>query len=67
VPLIFRGAELGGYSWAIDPDQWMRWYILDSDDGVIIVDVEDCPDGLSHDDHLRTGTDIVESFEFSAA
>lgn len=57
---------LGGYHWAIVPDQSMRWYILDSDEGVLIVDIEDGPDGLSHDELLQTGTEIVESFAFSS-
>lgn len=42
-------------------------YILDSDDGVMIVDIEDGPGGLSHDDLVRTGTQIVESFAFSSS
>lgn len=67
VPLIFNGAKLGGYHLAIVPDQSMRWYILDSDDGVIIVDIEDGPEGLSHDDLLEAATPIIESFAFSAA
>lgn len=65
VPLIFRGSDLGGYHMAIVPDQWMRWYILDSDDGVIILDLEDNPGGLSHDDLVRTGSEIAESYVFS--
>jgi hypothetical protein len=66
VPLIFSGAALGGYHWAIVPEQSMRWFILDSEDGVIIVDIADDPGGLSHDVMLRTGTEIVDSLVFSA-
>jgi hypothetical protein len=65
VPLLTNPAELGGYSTAIVPGQRTRWYILDSDDGVLIVDLEDGPGGLSHDDLINTGTAIVQSFEFS--
>ena len=47
VPLIFSGAELGGYHWTIGYGTGaMRWFILDSDDGVIIVNIEDDPGGL---------------------
>jgi hypothetical protein len=45
----------------------MRWCVLDSDGGVLIVDIEDNPDALSQDDPLRTGTRIVESFAFSSS
>ena len=44
----------------------MRWFILDSEDGIIIVDIEDSPGGLSHDDFLEAATPVVESFAFSA-
>jgi hypothetical protein len=68
VPLIFNGAApLGGYHWAILPDVSLRWFILDSEDGIIIVNVEDDPGRLSHDDLIDTATPIVESFAFSAA
>jgi hypothetical protein len=66
VPLIFNGAETGGYHWAIVPDQSLRWFVLESEDGVLIVNLEDDPGGLSREDLLRTGTRIVESFEFDA-
>jgi hypothetical protein len=65
VPLVFSRADLGGYNWAIVPDQSMRWYVLDSADGVIIVDIEDGPDGLSYKELLRTGSEIVDSMAFS--
>ena len=65
VPLIFRGTAIGGYSLAMLPDMSSRWYVLDSADGVIIVDIEDGPGGLSHDDLLGTGTEIVASLTFS--
>ena len=67
VPLIFRGAELGGYHLTMLPDQSMRWYILESDDGVIVIDLDDSPDGLSHDELLRTGGEIVDSLAFWGA
>ena len=67
VPLIFSGAEPGGYHWAIVPEQLMRWFILDSEDGVIIVDLEDDPGGsLPHDELLQTGGEIVDSLVFSS-
>ncbi len=67
VPLIFSGAALGGYHLAILPDQSMRWYILGSDDGVLIVDIEDGPDGLSDDELLLTGDEIIDSLVFSSS
>jgi len=66
VPLIFNGAKIGGYSWAMLPDQSMRWYVLDSGDGVMIVDIEDGPGGVSRDELIRTGSGIVESLVFSS-
>jgi hypothetical protein len=65
VPLIFRGTDIGGYNWAMLPDMSMRWYVLGSADGVIVVDIEDGPGGLSHTDLLGTGTEIVDSLAFS--
>jgi hypothetical protein len=68
VPLIFNGAApLGGYHWAIVPEQSLRWFILDSEDGVIIVNLEDDPGGLSHEELMRAGGEIVESFAFSSS
>lgn len=68
VPLIFNGsAPLGGYHWAIVPGQSMRWFILDSEDGVIIVDLEDDPGGLAQDELIRTGGEIVDSLVFSTS
>lgn len=67
VPLIFSGAEFGGYHWAIVPEQSTRWSILDSEDGVIIVALEDDPGGLPHDELLETGGEIVDSLVFSSA
>jgi hypothetical protein len=67
VPLIFNGAApLGGYHSAIVPEQSLRWFILDSADGVIIVNLEDDPGGLPHDELMRTGGEIVDSFVFSS-
>jgi len=45
----------------------MRWYILGSDDDVIIVDIEDGPEGLSNDDLLRITGGIQESLSFSSS
>ena len=65
VPLLFNGAApIGGYSWAIVPDQSLRWFILDSEDGVLIVNLEDDPGGLPHDELIQTGGQIVESLAF---
>jgi hypothetical protein len=66
VPLLVRRAEIGAYHWVILPGVSMRWYILDSGDGVIIVDIDDGPDGLSHDDLLQESTAIVDSMVFSS-
>jgi hypothetical protein len=65
VPLIFNGAApLGGYHWAIVPEQSMRWFILDSEDGLMIVDLEDTPGGLPHDELVQTGGQVVDSLAF---
>ena len=37
VPLIYNGAKLGGYNVSIVRGQSMRWSILDTEDGVMIV------------------------------
>jgi hypothetical protein len=66
VPLVFSGAEFGGYNWTMLPGMRLRWFILDSADGVIIVDLEDNPGGLSHRELLHTGTEIVDSMVFSS-
>src|SRR5215207_2864257 len=47
-PLIINKADVGGYNWAMLPGMSLRWYVLDSDDGVMIVDIEDGPGGASH-------------------
>ena len=65
VPLIINRSDVGGYTWAILPAQSMRWYVLDSDDDVMIVDIEDGPGGMSRKDLLRTGSKIVNSLAFS--
>lgn len=67
VPLIFSGAEFGGYHVAIVREQSLRWSILDSEDGVLIVAMEDDPGGLPHDELLQTGGEIVDSLVFSSA
>jgi hypothetical protein len=66
VPLITHRAVWGAYTLAMVPGISMRWYVLDTDDGVLIIDIDDGPDNLSYEDLLRTGTEIVDSFEFSA-
>jgi hypothetical protein len=65
-PLIINKADVGGYNWAMLPGMSLRWYVLDSDDGVLVVDIEDGPGGASHDDVFRMGGQIVESFVFSS-
>jgi hypothetical protein len=65
VPLLVHRAEVGAYHWVIFPGVSMRWYILDWGDGVIIVDVDDGPDGLPHDDLLQESTAIVDTMVFS--
>ena len=66
VPLLIRKADVGAYHWTIFPHMSMRWYILGSGDGAIIVDIEDGPSGLSRDDMLRAGGEIVDSLVFSS-
>ena len=66
VPLVYSSAFPGGYNWAIGRRMSMRWYVLGAGNRVIIVDIEDNPDGLSRDDLFRTGTEIVESMVFSS-
>jgi hypothetical protein len=65
VPLVFRKTQRGGYNWTMVQGQSMRWYILDSADGVIIVDIEDNPGGRSQNELFRTGSEIVDSMVFS--
>ncbi len=65
VPLVYSSAFPGGYNWAISPPTSMRWYVLGAGNRVLIVDIEDNPDGLSRDDLFQSGTEIVESFTFS--
>ena len=64
VPLIFNGSELGGYNVPILPDISMRWYVLESDAGVLVIDLDDGPNDLTHDELLRVGGAIVDSFVF---
>jgi hypothetical protein len=66
VPLVYSSAFPGGYNWAIRPRMSMRWYLLGSGNRVLIVDIEDIPDGLSRGDLFRTGSEIVESMVFSS-
>jgi hypothetical protein len=67
VPLIFRGAAVGGYNWAMIPDMSLRWYVLDSADEVIVINLEDGPGGVTRDDLLTAGTEIIDSLTFSSS
>jgi predicted small secreted protein len=67
VPLIVHKAKWGAYHFAMVPGVSMRWYVLHTDDGVLIIDIDDGPDNLSHEDLLATGIEIVESFAFSSS
>lgn len=66
VPLITHRARWGAYHMAMLPGMSMRWYVLNSDDGVLIIDIDDGPDNLPHDEMFATGAEIVESFTFSS-
>jgi len=66
VPLIYSSADLGGYNWAIGPGTSMRWFVLDSQDGVLIVEIEDNLKGLSKDELFETGGQIVGSMVFAS-
>lgn len=65
VPLVDHEAENGAYNIAMVPRVSMRWYVLDTDDGAVIIDIDDGPNDLPHAKLLRTGTEIVDSFVFS--
>jgi hypothetical protein len=65
VPLIVHKAEWGAYHLAMVPDVSMRWYVLHTDDGVLIIDIDDGPENLPRDELMATGTEIVESFAFA--
>jgi hypothetical protein len=65
VPLIYSSAFPGGYNWAISPPMSMRWYVLGAGNRVLIVDIEDNPNGLSRDELFRTGDEIVGSMVFT--
>ena len=67
VPLVYSSAFPGGYNWAIRAPMSMRWYVLDSGNRVLIVDIEDNPEGLSRSELLKSGTQIVDSMVFSSA
>lgn len=66
VPLITHKAVWGAYSLAMVPNTSMRWYVLHTDNGVLIIDIDDGPDNLSREELLRTGTEMVQSFAFSS-
>ena len=65
VPLILHKAKWGAYTLAMVPNMSMRWYVLHTGEGVLIVEIEDGPYNLSHDDLLATSAEIVDSFAFS--
>ena len=68
MPLIFNGsAPVGGYHWAIVPDQSLRWSILDSEEWGLIVDLEDDPAAFRTTSCSRPAAEIVDSFVFSYA
>jgi hypothetical protein len=66
VPLVVHEAKWGAYHLAMFPGNSMRWYVLDADDDVLIIDIDDGPENLSRQELLATGTEIVESFAFSS-
>lgn len=66
VPLVVHKAEWGAYHLAMFPDVSMRWYVLNADDDVLIIDIDDGPENLSRQELFVTGTEIVESFAFSS-
>lgn len=66
VPLVVHEAKWGAYHLAMFPGNSMRWYVLDAGDDVLIIDIDDGPENLSRDELFATGTEIVESFEFSS-
>jgi len=65
VPLVEHEAENGAYNIAMVPRVSMRWYVLDTDDGALIIDIDDGPNDLPHEEFFRTGAEIVDSFVFS--
>jgi hypothetical protein len=65
VPLVDHEAANGAYNVAMVPEVSMRWYVLDTEDGVLIIDIDDGPNDLPHEEMFRTGTEIVDSFVFS--
>lgn len=67
VPAIFNGAESGGYNWSVLPGMSMHWYLLETANGVLVVDVENGPDGLSEDELFSSAEEIVESLAFSSS
>lgn len=65
VPLVDHEAENGAYNIAMVPRVSMRWYVLATDDGALIIDIDDGPYDLPHEGMFRTGMEIVDSFLFS--
>jgi hypothetical protein len=65
VPLVVHEAEWGAYNLTMLPDISMRWYVLDTDDDIMIIDIDDGPQNLSRRELFATSKQIVESFAFS--
>jgi hypothetical protein len=65
VPLVDHEAENGAYNIAMVPRVFMRWFVLATDDGPLIIDIDDGPRDLPHEEMFRTSTEIVDSFVFS--
>ena len=65
VPLVISRVDPGGYHDTMLQDMSMRWYMFDSIDGVLIVEIQDGPTGISRHDLLRSGGEIVDSLVFS--
>jgi hypothetical protein len=66
VPLVVHEAKWGAYHLAMFPGNSMRWYVLDAGGDVLIIDIDDGPENLSRQELFATGTEIVESFQFSS-
>ena len=65
VPLVQHEAVNGAYNVAMVPNVSMRWYVLDTGDDAMIIDIDDGPNDLPHEEMFRTSTAIVDSFVFS--
>jgi hypothetical protein len=65
VPLVDHEADNGAYNIAMVPRVAMRWYVLATDAGALIIDIDDGPLDLPHDEMFRSATEIVDSFVFA--